>query len=356
MRTVSAIAIGIAMLAAGTALAFYIQARPADDPHVLRWESPRIEYRIGHTVVPGFEDDQEALDAAIAAAFQTWQDVECSSVAFTAGEPIDNPTDWEHPEDPYILVYFIADQVTAENAFFLQGTDQRSVAKYWFVYDSETFHIIAATVYLNAYDHQWSTADAGEADKLDVQATVTALVGRSLGLQSTYEGATTISGHWRTGDVERRSLHPDDIAGIVYLYPREDCAGCVIVEPQQVCLGQFGEDCPPAGLVDAGPLDAGPEVQCGDGDADADADGDGDGDTDADGDGDGDGDGDTDADADTDGDGDLDGDSDVDAGTAADDGCCSVAPGAASRHDALGMLGALGVALLVLRRRRSFSA
>ncbi len=352
MRTVSTIAVVLAMLVAVTALAFYIQARPAEDPHVLRWENPRIEYRIGHTTVPGFEDDQEALDAAIAAAFQTWQDVECSSVAFTAGEPIDNPTDWEHPEDPYILVYFIADQGTAENAFFLQGTDQRSVAKYWFIYENETFHIIAGTVYLNAYDYQWSTADAGEADKMDVQATVTALVGRSLGLQSRVRGATTISGRWQTGDVERRTLEPDDIDGIVYLYPREDCPGCVIVEPQQVCVGQFGEDCPPAGLVDAGPApDAGPEVVCGDGDADSDGDSDADGDGDTDADGDGDGDGDTDADADTDADGDLDGDSDADPETAADDGCCSVAPGAASRHDALGLLGALGVALLVLRRR-----
>ncbi|MBI2895190.1 MAG: hypothetical protein HYY06_16670 [Deltaproteobacteria bacterium] len=324
---------------------FYLDATYPDEEALVHWPSPDVEFRVGHTDVPGF-DDPTPLDEAIRAAFQAWEDVECASIDFTEGEPIEDPTDWQHPEGHYILVYFIVDPTLAEDAFAIAGVDELAVAKRWLVYDAEAegTPLVAATLYLNGYSYEWSTSEgndgpggAGEEGKLDVQSVVTAMIGRSLGITSRVDGATTQQGGWATNNTDRRSLEQDDIDAISYLYPT-GC--CELVQPEGIC--QAGADCvPPEGGGDA---DAGPDCDS----ADAGAGGDGDADVDVDGGG----------DADAGGGGDADGDLDVDADAGAEPrsggdggGCCSAAPGVGTAP-ALSLAAAAVLVLTLVRRRR----
>jgi hypothetical protein len=238
-RIAGACALAVAAAGPSTARAFVVQSRADGTP--IRWGPPRIEFRIGHSDVPGFQNPDPALDDAIRAAFTAWEDVECSDLDFTEGLAIEDPSGWEHPEDRYVLVYFIADQVDAEDAFYAPAGDRPS-ARVWYVFDYDDGPILAASVYLNAWDYQWSTAAEGEAGKIDVQSAVTALVGRVLGLRSVETCATTFVEAVPPGDVTRRTLERDDVDGASWLYP----AGCEVVDPEESCEspGRPGVACP----------------------------------------------------------------------------------------------------------------
>jgi MYXO-CTERM domain-containing protein len=228
------------------AAAYFVETRSNDgmgNPVPVAYDtSTDVEFRIASAGMPGGDGSEFA---AIAAAFQTWSDVECSSINFVEGAREDTPAPrhWQIPgAGRYILVYWSDDAAiwdVPRAGFFEWAHDTTGV-------------LIGGTVILNSLNFEWSTADGGEADRLDVQGTVTALVGRVLGITSTMEGNATYP-VYVANDVSKRTLGTDDIAAIQYIY------GPGAVSPVD------------AGGVDGGTADAGmacmdapppPEASC----------------------------------------------------------------------------------------------
>jgi MYXO-CTERM domain-containing protein len=148
---------------------------------------------------------------------------------------------------------------------------------------------------------------------------MTAMVGRVLGLTSAMEGNATYP-VYVPGNIDKRMLGADDIAGITYIYGDDTCA--MRGTPEGICTGAPLEDCPPrpdTGDAGTGTRDGGtgtPDTGTGGGDTGA-----------------------------------MLGDGGVDGGTGGDDGGCSVGSlDAESTPGGLALLLFTGAA--VLRRRR----
>lgn len=221
---------------------YYVEARAQSDGGALvevkyDTDSP-VEYRIGVDTIP--EGEATEVGAAIEAAFQTWQDVECATIEFVRGDDETGevePMHWMTTSDIYILVFWSDDPAIWGSRLGVGRAD-------W-VHDG-TGRLVGGEIILNSRDHSWSAS--GESGKMDIQSVVTALVGKSLGITSTMEGNATY-GSYRPGDTTKRDLGPDDIAALQYLYGDGSCMPDL---PEAVCVdgmttlpdGGVG-DCPP---------------------------------------------------------------------------------------------------------------
>lgn len=226
--------------------AFYVATRVLADGGAMtppKWDtSTAVTFRLASDPADlALTDGSEV--AAVQAAFDTVGAVSCSRLAFAAGDRVPramiDPRHWELPmSGRYILVYWSSDVA-------IWGTS-RSVGRFDFAHDGAG-NMIGATIVLNSGDHSWSTT--GEAGKIDIQGTVTALIVRSLGLTSTMPGNASYP-VYTPGDTSKRTLGTDDVAGVTYLYG-DGSAGCGETAPEGMCAaGEMG--CPPTPMIDAG--------------------------------------------------------------------------------------------------------
>ena len=160
----------------------------------------------------------------------------CANLSFVRGEnssSVDRAHWVSDAGATYVLVY---------------GTDSAeewsgpSVGHYYFAHNGEGV-LIGGTVVLNTRDHAW--ASDGRADALDIQGTVTALIGRALGTTSAMEGNATYP-RYAPGETDKQTLGADDIAAFEFLYPGTTCAAPM--PPEAQCSGiptPGGEPCPP---------------------------------------------------------------------------------------------------------------
>lgn len=87
------------------------------------------------------------------------------------------------------------------------------------VYDSRTGELFDADIDINGVHHFWTDTDeAGRVDT-DVQNTITHELGHLLGLAHTPDPEATMFGTTTPGDLAKRSLAADDIAGLCFIYP-----------------------------------------------------------------------------------------------------------------------------------------
>jgi hypothetical protein len=166
-----------------------------------------------------------ALQAAVARAFDTWQNVPTASIAFS-------------------FVGFTGARPSEEDGLSVLGFEdqpdlERVLGATSFTIDDVTGEIVEADVFFNSA-FQWSTSDAGQAGRFDVQSIATHEIGHLLGLGHSALGETELrpSGGRRvlaTGavmfpiafgaaNIADRTLQPDDIAGVSDLYPAGDFA------------------------------------------------------------------------------------------------------------------------------------
>ena len=257
-----------ALLVSSSANAYYVEYRSTDEsgePVPIRYTSEdgplEVAYRLNPDSFPeGVDDVEEALHAA----FEEWSSVECSALAYVAGETSDLMVNshWRYDDgEIYVLVFFSDDPS--------EWTSGPSVGHFFWAHDG-TGKLIGGTVVLNSKDHAWATD--GDEEAMDVQSIATALIGRAMGITSNIEGNSTF-GRYRPGDVERRSLGDDDMDGLRYLYGDASCGDTP--PPIEMCDGtrRTGDDaCPPRPTTSGGPgtrppadRDAGPPMDAGPG-------------------------------------------------------------------------------------------
>ncbi len=187
----------------------------------LRWTSTPVRWYATNQGVTNVS--ASAFQATIARAFDTWQNVPTASISFsfvgfTSASPFD--------EDGLSVVGF-KDEPDLERV--LGATS--------FVIDDVTGTIVESDIFFNTA-FQWSTSDAGQTGRFDLQSVATHEIGHFLGLGHSALGESELrpSGGRRvlassavmfpvsfgTANTADRTLQPDDIAGASDLYPDGD--------------------------------------------------------------------------------------------------------------------------------------
>lgn len=87
------------------------------------------------------------------------------------------------------------------------------------VYRRSTGQILDADIDLNARDYTWTDSDEPELADTDAQNTLTHELGHLLGLGHVSDPEATMYAHSGPGDLEKRSLSEDDVAGLCFVYP-----------------------------------------------------------------------------------------------------------------------------------------
>lgn len=183
----------------------------------LRWAST-VRWFATDRGVPGVS--ASAFQATVQRAFATWEAVPTATVAFeyvgfTSAEPSD---------DDGLTVLGFQNQPELERV--LGATS--------FVYDITNGELVEADVFFNSA-FPWSTADAGEATRVDLESVAVHEIGHLVGLGHSALGETEVipEGGRRVlssgavmfpislgrGSVQDRTLQPDDVAGVSDLYP-----------------------------------------------------------------------------------------------------------------------------------------
>ena len=214
--------LSLSLLLSQTAPAFaYLKfSAPVGSRQVtIKWSRTPIRYFVNdRNSAPGVSASD--FQAAVGRAFDTWQAVPTSSVAyqfagFTAASPFE--------DDGQSTLGFVA-----------RPELNRVLASTSLILDNSTGEIVESDIFFNA-SFQWSVASGGEAGKFDLESVALHEIGHLGGLGHSALGETELRPEggrrviaaeaimfpiaYPAGNILGRSLRADDIAGISDLYP-----------------------------------------------------------------------------------------------------------------------------------------
>ena len=182
----------------------------------LQWERFPIRYFVTNRAVDRVTPQQ--FQSVVARAFNTWHAVpgtETSSTfaGFTQASPLED-------DGATVLGYLNRPDL------------DRTLAATTFLIDTTSGEIVESDIFFNSA-FSWSTADAGEANRFDVESIALHEIGHLLGLSHSALGETELRAGGRRvlaaeavmfpiafspGSIQGRSLKADDIAGITDIY------------------------------------------------------------------------------------------------------------------------------------------
>lgn len=217
MRLALVLILVLAARPASAYLEFVIPVRGT--PTALKWDSATpVRWFARNRGVTGVT--ATALQGAVARAFATWEAVPTATVSFSFGgftgaSPFD--------DDGVSVIGF-------ESAPELE----RVLGSTSFLIDTVTGRIVESDIFFNS-TFPWSTAEAGDPARFDLQSVALHEIGHFLGLGHSALGETELIGEnarrvvasgavmfpisFGRGVTLDRTLQPDDIAGISDLYP-----------------------------------------------------------------------------------------------------------------------------------------
>jgi len=167
----------------------------------IKWATSSVTYTVNTAGGPS------GSLSAIQAALQTWNAVSESNFSFVYSG-ITSSTAYGVNDASNILLFGPLDAPGYESTLGLNT--------FWFY---TTGQLIDSDIIFNT-NYTWGTD--GSAGVFDVQNIATHELGHSLSLDDLYDpgdSEKTMYGYGSAGETRKRSLHPDDINGISYLYP-----------------------------------------------------------------------------------------------------------------------------------------
>jgi hypothetical protein len=231
------VAVGLSLLLPGAAGAYSIMHAPSGTE--LHWPAASlpVSFQLHAGGTADVTDGSDLL--ALAAAFDTWQDVACTSIEFVRADDLSSAA--QSCGDGINAVFFEESSWPAD-----YGSEALGVTSPCF--DPNTGEIFDADIVFNGVDYKWATD--GRKNAVDVQNIATHEAGHFIGIgHSEYADATMYYASGGNGETFRRDLTTDDEAAVCHLYPTdcltdEDCAEgdlCIRYRCQP-------EPPPPAGL------------------------------------------------------------------------------------------------------------
>lgn len=187
-------------LAAGS-LGFNVIRDPNGDGPII-WPTPTMTFEIQQD---GSDDISDGSDiAAIRAALDTWNRVSCSAFRFIDGGLTASRT----------IAADGVSRIAILEGNWPGGADGAAATT---IRERNGALWTEADIRVNGVDFQWSTT--GDVQRPDLQSVIVHELGHALGLMHSANPEATMYYRVRLGTTHARTLHPDDVAGVCYLYP-----------------------------------------------------------------------------------------------------------------------------------------
>jgi hypothetical protein len=187
----------------------------------LFWQNRNLTYYVNR----GGSADvnlQETLGAIKRATF-AWSSPSCTDLSFHFGgletaEKTNLTIAEGDPPDKKNLFIWHEDRWPPQGATDKMITDQMAAVT-TVIYDATTGVILDADIDINGYNFFWTTFDDGSKAATDIESTITHELGHVLGLAHSPEPEATMFANTSQGELKKRTLEQDDVAGVCFIYP-----------------------------------------------------------------------------------------------------------------------------------------
>lgn len=174
------------------------------------WPTRTVGYRLNQEGSDDFPSPQgpiaPELEAVLRESVETWNEPDCSNFEFE----FEGLTEAEYDErDGVNVVVFVEEG----------WPYQTSAVAITSVTAFTNGEIVNADMELNGQTHNFGFAEQSGATVWDIGNTVTHEAGHMLGLDHTAVDGATMEFDASKGEIDKRTLHPDDIDGLCTIYP-----------------------------------------------------------------------------------------------------------------------------------------
>ncbi len=214
-------------------LAFVRSRVDADTERYLYWPERRIEVDVDEAGNP--DVDPEEMRRAVELSLDEWSRPDCTDLELVYGSPATtratNLLEADLPDLHNVMVWRLDDWPDD------LGSDVGAITT--LVFDLEGA-ILDGDVDINGAGFSWTTSD--DSSGIDVRSNVTHELGHLIGLDHTPDRDATMYYSMVEGDLSRRDLSDNDLAGLCFVYPASEPTPEGTV-PEELNSGDRGGGC-----------------------------------------------------------------------------------------------------------------